>query len=127
MESEETSGGKVRFLVNVAYWTVIIAIIYIVFRYLLRLLMPFFLALVFASVVRPIAYHLSRETKLVKDENGKMMQNTSRLMGKLRRILRINWLQGVAIPQQKNYTVYRGNKGHSVTKSRGRKAGRQYG
>ena len=82
MESEETSRGKVGFLVNVAYWTVIIAIIYIVFRYLLRLLMPFFLALVFASVVRPIAYHLSRETKLVKDENGKVILT--------RRVIRLN-------------------------------------
>lgn len=82
MESEDTRAGKITFLVNVAYWAVIFAIIYIVFRYLLRLLMPFFLALVFASVVRPIAYHLSRETKLVKGENGKMILT--------RRVLRLN-------------------------------------
>ncbi len=70
METENTGNSRVSFLVNVAYWAVINAIIYFVFKYLLNLLMPFFLALVFAAVVRPISHFLSRETRYVKDENG---------------------------------------------------------
>ena len=70
METDSRRTRRLDFLVNTAYWAVIVAIVYFVFKYLLRLLMPFFLALVFAAVVRPISHYLSRETRYVKNEKG---------------------------------------------------------
>ena len=70
MGSESRRTRRVDFLVNTTYWVVIVAIVYFVFKYLLRLLMPFFLALVFAALVRPISHYLSRETRYVKNEKG---------------------------------------------------------
>ena len=72
MGSESRRTRRVDFLVNTTYWAVIVAIVYFVFKYLLRLLMPFFLALVFAALVRPISHYLSRETRYVKNERGRM-------------------------------------------------------
>lgn len=43
-----------RFLVGIAFWAVILALIYLVFKHLIHLLMPFFLALIFAMVMRPV-------------------------------------------------------------------------
>ena len=70
MGSESRRTRRVDCLVNTTYWAVIVAIVYFVFKYLLRLLMPFFLALVFAALVRPISHYLSRETRYVKNEKG---------------------------------------------------------
>lgn len=70
MDTQRERNPRVDFLVDIAYWVVILAIIYVVFKYLLNLLMPFFLAFVFAAVVRPISKALSRETKYVKNEKG---------------------------------------------------------
>lgn len=44
---------KRRFLVNTAYLAVWVAIIFLVFRYLLNLIWPFFAAFLFASLLRP--------------------------------------------------------------------------
>jgi len=52
---------KQHFLVNLAYFAAILAIIYLVFKYLLRLIMPFFLALIFAAVMRPLVRFISRK------------------------------------------------------------------
>ena len=73
MDTDSRRTRRVDFLVNTAFWAVIFAIVYFVFKYLLRLLMPFFLALVFAALVRPISHALSRETKYVKNEKGEKM------------------------------------------------------
>lgn len=70
MKTERSKDPRVVFLIDVAYWTVIVAIVFLVFKYLIRLLMPIFLALVFASLVRPIAHFLSRETRYVRNEKG---------------------------------------------------------
>ncbi|MBQ7737968.1 MAG: sporulation integral membrane protein YtvI [Oscillospiraceae bacterium] len=64
---------KVRFLIDIAYWAVIVGIIFVVFRYLLKMLMPFFLAFVFAALARPVSQFLSRETKTVRSEAGEMI------------------------------------------------------
>lgn len=68
--NDERQAQRSRFLTNIAFWTVIIAIVYFVFKYLINLIMPFFLALIFAALGRPLARKLSSETKLVKDANG---------------------------------------------------------
>jgi len=70
VKTERSKDPRVVFLIDVAYWTVIVAIVFLVFKYLIRLLMPIFLALVFASLVRPIAHFLSRETRYVRNEKG---------------------------------------------------------
>ena len=43
-----------RFLTNLLYWAAILAIVYLCFRYLLKLLMPFVIALLVAWVLRPV-------------------------------------------------------------------------
>ncbi len=70
MEAEEKMESRRRFLLNIAYWVVILAIVYLGLKYLLNLVMPFFLAAVFASAVRPIARMLSSDTRWKKDKNG---------------------------------------------------------
>lgn len=69
MEQNQLQRRK-HFLVNLAYWLVLLGIVYVVLKYLIRLIMPFFLALILASVSRPIAKYLSRETKTVRGPDG---------------------------------------------------------
>ena len=59
-----------RFLVNMAFWAVIVALFFLFFRYILKLLTPFFMALIFASLSRPIARYLSSDVKWKKNEKG---------------------------------------------------------
>lgn len=82
MDKETKYGQRARFLIDIAYFAAIIAIVLLVFKYLLRLLMPFFLAFVFAAVVRPISHFLSRETRYVRNKAGEQMV--------VRRKLRLN-------------------------------------
>ena len=79
MGSDSRRTRRIDFLVNTTYWAVLVAIVYFVFKYLLRLLMPFFLALVFAALVRPISHYLSRETRYVKNEKGEKVLVRRRL------------------------------------------------
>ena len=57
MELDKRKG----FIINIGYWAIILAIIFLIFKYLLQLVMPFFLALIFASVMRPLAKFLNRK------------------------------------------------------------------
>ena len=70
MEEKREGNPRVSFLINIAYWAVIVAIIFLVFKYLVNLLMPIFLAFIFAAVVRPISRALSRETRYVRGKDG---------------------------------------------------------
>ena len=67
---DEKQAKRSRFLTNIAFWTVILAIVYFLLKYFINLIMPFFLALIFAALSRPIARRLSRTEKTVRDENG---------------------------------------------------------
>ena len=60
-----------EFLLNMAFWAVILALVFFLFRYLINLLLPFFLALVFAAVSRPMARFLSSEVRWKKNAEGK--------------------------------------------------------
>ncbi len=51
---EEKVTKRRRFLTNLLYWAAILAIVYLCFRYLLKLLMPFVIALLVAWVLRPL-------------------------------------------------------------------------
>lgn len=70
MPENNTRNPRLNFLINTAYWVVILAIAYLAFKYLFNQLLPLFLAFVFAAVVRPISKLLSTEYKYVKDANG---------------------------------------------------------
>lgn len=50
----DTVSKRRRFLTNLLYWAAILAIVYLCFRYLLKLLMPFVIALLVAWLLRPI-------------------------------------------------------------------------
>ena len=71
MDKEAKIQRKRQFLVNIAFWAVILALVFLLFRYLINLLMPFFLALVFAAVSRPMARFLSSEVRWTKNAEGK--------------------------------------------------------
>lgn len=49
------TGKRRQFIINVAYWAIIAAIVYLIFRYLLNLLLPFVIALLVAWLLRPIS------------------------------------------------------------------------
>lgn len=49
----ETNKRK-RVITNIIYWALIIAVIYVVFKYLIGLIWPFFLAFIFSWVLRPM-------------------------------------------------------------------------
>lgn len=61
---------KSRFLLNMAFYAVILALVFLFFRYFLKLMMPFFLALVFASLSRPLSRFLSSRVRWKKNEKG---------------------------------------------------------
>ncbi len=62
---------KRHFLITLTFWAAIIALVFLLFRYLINLLLPFFLALAFAAISRPIARFLSSEVRWKKDKDGK--------------------------------------------------------
>ncbi len=70
MEERRETNPRVNFLINIAYWAVIVAIIFLVFKYLINIMMPIFLAFIFAAIVRPISRALSRETRYVRGKDG---------------------------------------------------------
>lgn len=56
-----------RFIVNVFYWAIILIIIYLIFKYFLNLIMPFFIAIIFASILRPFIKFLNEKCRLRND------------------------------------------------------------
>ena len=70
MQQTEKQENRKRFLVNVAFWAVIIAIVYVTLKYLVNLVMPFFLATIFAALARPVARFLSAKERKVKQKDG---------------------------------------------------------
>ena len=53
-----------RFLVNAAYFAVIVAIVFLVFRYLLNLIWPFFVAFIFSWILMPPIRWLTAKCRL---------------------------------------------------------------
>lgn len=70
MEQKTQQEHRVTFLTNMAYWIVILAIVYFVLKYFLNLVMPLFIALILAALARPIAKFLSAETREKKKPDG---------------------------------------------------------
>lgn len=71
MAADNKKDQRITFLTNIAYWVVILAIVFLVFKYLINLVMPFFLAFIFAAVVRPLSRMLSRKEYYKKMPDGK--------------------------------------------------------
>ena len=57
----DTVNKRRRFLINLLYWVAILAIVYLCFRYLLKLLMPFVIALLVAWLLRPICRYYRKK------------------------------------------------------------------
>ena len=70
MKNNSTQGKRVRFLTNTAYWAVIIALVYFIFKYFLNLIMPFFIGLIIAALARPLARFITRSEKKGRDADG---------------------------------------------------------
>ena len=62
--------GRRNFLVNIAFWAVIVALVYLIFKYLIHLIMPFFLALIFAALMRPVVRLLVEKLRFPKGVAG---------------------------------------------------------
>ena len=58
----ENTDKRRRFLVNLLYWAAILALVYLCFRFLLKLLMPFVIALLVAWILRPLCRLYRRKT-----------------------------------------------------------------
>ncbi len=48
-----------RFIVEFAYWAIILALVFIIFKYFLPLIMPFFIAFLFSALLRPVVKFLN--------------------------------------------------------------------
>jgi len=55
-----------RFLINAAYWVALLAALYLACKYLIRLVLPFLLALVFSALLRPAVGFFMRRLHLGK-------------------------------------------------------------
>ena len=58
----DTVSKRRRFLINLLYWVALLAIVYLCFRYLLKLLMPFVIALLAAWLLRPVCRWYRKKT-----------------------------------------------------------------
>lgn len=70
LETDNKIERRRNFLVNIAYWAVILAIVFFIMKYFLNMVMPLFLAVVFASVSRPISKYLSSDIRWKKGPDG---------------------------------------------------------
>jgi sporulation integral membrane protein YtvI len=52
-----------KFIINVFYWAIILAIVFLIFKYLLHLVMPFVIALLVAWILRPLSKFYKRKLK----------------------------------------------------------------
>ena len=62
--------NRKTFLVNIAFWAVIVALVYLIFKYLIHLIMPFFLALIFAAIMRPVVRLLVKKLRFPQGVAG---------------------------------------------------------
>lgn len=75
----ETITRRRQILVNVAYWAVILAAVYFVLKYLIRMVMPFFLAVIFAAIARAMSRFFTRRIGGLRWKYGTKMK----VLGKL--------------------------------------------
>lgn len=61
---------RLSFIITIVYWTLILGLAYLLFKYFINLVMPFVIALVMASLARPIAKWISRTTRKKRLPDG---------------------------------------------------------
>ena len=62
--------NRKKFLINIAFWAVILALVYLILKYFIHLIMPFFLALIFAAIMRPVVRLLTKKLHVPKGVAG---------------------------------------------------------
>lgn len=70
LDTDNKMERRKNFLVNIAYWAVILALVFFVMKYFLNMVMPLFLAVIFASVSRPLSKYLSSDVRWKKGPDG---------------------------------------------------------
>ena len=70
MESSNKIERRRDFLINITYWAVILALVFFIMKYFINMVMPLFLAVVFACVSRPISKYLSSDIRWKKGPDG---------------------------------------------------------
>ncbi|MBQ2896137.1 MAG: sporulation integral membrane protein YtvI [Oscillospiraceae bacterium] len=70
MQPDNKMERRRNFLVNIAYWAVILALVFFIMKYFLNMVMPLFLAVIFASVSRPLSRFLSSDIRWKKGNDG---------------------------------------------------------
>lgn len=70
MENKNKMEHRRDFLINIAYWAVILALVFFIMKYFINMVMPLFLAVIFASVSRPISKFLSSDIRWKKGPDG---------------------------------------------------------
>ena len=73
------TADKKKFILNIAYWIIVLALFYVVLKYLINLVMPFFIAVILAALSRPLAKALASPTKRVKNEKGEVSKAPRKL------------------------------------------------
>ena len=53
-----------KFIINFLYWVILLGLAYICFKYALPLLMPFFLAFICSTMLRPLIKFLNKKCRL---------------------------------------------------------------
>ena len=71
-----TKSRRVNFIVTIVYWALILGLAYLLFKYFLNLVMPFLIALIMASLARPIAKWLSQTTRKKRLPDGTVIRVT---------------------------------------------------
>ncbi len=104
----ETTDKRRKFIVNVAYWTIIAGITYLIFRYLLNLLLPFVIALLVAWLLRPLSrlYRKKFHPKLASAMIVVTVLLFYLLLGFLAMLLLVDLLTGMAEYFGKLPTLY---------------------
>ena len=67
------TAGKKKFILNIAYWIIVLALFYVALKYFINLIMPFFIAVILAALSRPLAKLLASPTKKVRTDEGSEM------------------------------------------------------
>lgn len=70
MEEGKIKNKKVRFLVNIAFWAVILALVYVLLKYCINQVLPLVIGFILAAIARPISKWMSAETKKVRAKDG---------------------------------------------------------
>jgi len=66
----DTLARRKKFLLNFLFVLAILSIVYIVLKYLIGLIMPFFIALILSALARPLSRFLSARSKRVRQKGG---------------------------------------------------------